>query len=151
MVQPRHKILWPHKAKEQWRGREREADRGNKGQTVQRNGQGTTCRDPGTGTQPQQMEETDQCTPCWDGTSMPPPRIKGARQDQLKTAYAGRWKRKRGGREREADRGNDGQILQRNGQGNHLQRPRHWHTTTAAADGGDWCTACQYSTPTNPP
>ena len=150
MVQPCHKVLWPHKAKEQWRGREREADRGNDGQTVQRNGQGnhlqrsrhwhTTTADGG-----------DWCTPCWDGASMPPPRIKGARQDQLKTAYSGRWKRKRGGREREADGGNDGQILQRNGQGNHLQRPRHWHTTTAAADGGDWCTACQYSTPTNPP
>ena len=53
------------------------------------------------------------------------------------------------GREREADRENDGQSVQRNGQGNHYLRPRHWHTT--ATDGGDWCTACQDGDPTTPP
>ena len=61
MVQPRHKILWPHKdhsprnsgGEEKERQTEETMDRLCKGMDRE-----TTCRDPGTGTQLQQMEET---------------------------------------------------------------------------------------------
>ena len=53
------------------------------------------------------------------------------------------------GEEGEADKRKYGRTTWRSGQGNHLQRPRLWHTTVT--DGTDWCTAHQYGAPTTPP